>query len=553
MHDERVTTPAELADELLEVVFDADPVSATLRGDHRRDDRLPDPSAGSEWALRKRAERLRIRALAVDTEHASLSDRLTVAVLVQQARSLVDRFDALTPEYTVIGNLLAPVAGLLFDLGQIVPRDDEQVEGWFARLRGFPWFVDATAQRHRAGIAAGRVPVRSLVDDAIAHLDRYLGDPARDPLLAVPLPGEVEQRRRQVVGEVVHGALARYRDVLRAEIAPVSRHPERAGVCWLPGGGNIYRGLIRAHLNDDRDPVELHETGREHLERLRADIARAGTAACGSGDPAEVFRRLRCDPDLRWRDADELLGAVRAAVRRATEAAPAWFGTVPEAPCEVRPVPPVDAGSAPIGFYVPPPVDGSRPGTYFANTDRADQRPRYTAEAVAFHETVPGRHLQSARALQLTELPALRRLSGFTAYTEGWGLYAERLADEMGLYSDDVQRLGMLAQDALRGARLVVDTGLHELGWSRQRAVDFLLEHTALPPIEAESEVDRYIAHPAQALSYLAGRLELDRIRATAEQRLGERFDIAQFHDLVLGSGALPLSAVDSLVEHELT
>lgn len=547
-----MTTPAGLADELLEVVFDADPVAATLRGDHRRDDRLPDPSAGGEWALRERAERIRVRALAVDTEHASLSDRLTIAVVVQQSRSLVDRCDALAPEYTVIGNLLAPVAGLLFDLGQVVPRDDQQIEGWLARLHEFPRFVDATVQRHRAGLAAGRVPVRHLVDDAIVHLDRYLADSVTDPLLAVALPPAVEERRRYVVSEVVHAALARYREVLRTEIAPVSRHSERAGVCWLPGGGTIYRGLIRAHLNDDQDPVELHETGRAHLERLRADIARAGTAVCGSSEPAAVFRGLRCDPNLRWRDAEELLDATRAAVRRATDAASAWFGAVPDAPCEVRPVPPADSGSAPIGFYVSPPVDGSRPGTYFANTDRADQRPRYTAEVAAFHETVPGHHLQYARALQRTELPVLRRLIGFTAYTEGWGVYAERLADEMSLYSDQVQRLGMLAQDALRGARLVVDTGLHEMGWSRKRAVEFLLEHTALPPIEAESEVDRYIAYPAQALSYLAGRLELDRIRDAAQQRLGERFDIAQFHDLVLGSGALPLSAVDSLVTHEL-
>nr|WP_228047278.1 DUF885 domain-containing protein [Saccharopolyspora sp. HNM0983] len=536
-----------MADELLAVVLDADPVAGTLRGDHRRDHRLPDPSAGTEWALRERAERLRVRALAVDTEHAGLQDRLTVAVVVQQARALVDRFDALAPEYTVIGNVFAPVPGLLFDLGRIAPQDDEQVAGWLARLRGFGWFTEATARRHRAGIAVGRVPVRHLVDDAIEHVDRYLADPAIDPLLAVPLPAAVEQRRRQLVAEVVHPALARYRDVLRTEIAPVSRHPERAGLCWLPGGGDIYRGLIRAHLNDDRDPAELHETGRQHLARLRPEIVRLG-----GGEPAEVFRRLRDDPDLRWRDADELLDTTRAAVRRAAAAAPGWFGAVPEEPCEVRPVPPADAVSAPIGFYLAPPDDGSRPGTYFANTHRAEQRPRYTAEVVAFHEALPGHHLQFARAMQVSELPALRRLLGFTAYTEGWGLYAERLADEMGLYSDEVQRLGMVAQDALRGARLVVDTGLHEMGWSRQRAVDCVLENTALPPIEAESEVDRYIAFPAQALSYLAGRRELDRIRATAQRRMGERFDIARFHDLVLGNGSLPLSAVDSLVRHEL-
>jgi uncharacterized protein (DUF885 family) len=195
-----------------------------------------------------------------------------------------------------------------------------------------------------------------------------------------------------------------------------------------------------------------------------------------------------------------------------------------------------------------PSSDGTRPGTYFANVHAATVRPRYVAEAIAFHEAIPGHHLQLSTALGLEDLPLLRRIGDFNAYVEGWGLYAERLAHEMGLYSDDVALLGMLTMDSMRAGRLVVDTGLHALGWSRRQAVDYLVENTPMAKVEIEAEIDRYITYPGQALSYMVGRLEILRIREAAEKALGERFDIKEFHDLVLGGGALPLSVLDAVV-----
>jgi uncharacterized protein (DUF885 family) len=243
-----------------------------------------------------------------------------------------------------------------------------------------------------------------------------------------------------------------------------------------------------------------------------------------------------------------MLDSARDAVERAERAAPAWFGIMPTSRCVVEAVPEAEAPNAPAAYYSPTALDGSRPGTYYANTSRAQERYRYQSEAIAFHEAVPGHHFQITLAQEMTHLPMLRRLAGITSYLEGWGLYCERLADEMGLYSDDVARLGMLAADSMRAGRLVVDTGLHALGWSRTQAVDYLREHTPLALVEIESEVDRYIAAPGQALAYMVGRLEIQRIRAEAEQVLGDRFDIRAFHDVVLGGGPLPLAVLDEVV-----
>jgi uncharacterized protein (DUF885 family) len=214
----------------------------------------------------------------------------------------------------------------------------------------------------------------------------------------------------------------------------------------------------------------------------------------------------------------------------------------------VEAIPDAEAPGAPSAYYLPPAMDGTRPGTYRANTHRADERDRYTSESVAFHEAIPGHHLQMAIAQEHTEIPLVRRLAVITAYTEGWGLYAERLADEMGLYSGAVARLGMLADDSLRAARLVVDTGLHSKGWSREVVVEFLAANTALPRVEIESETDRYIADPAQALAYMVGRMHINRLRDDAQRALGSRFDITAFHDTLLENGALPLDVLESVV-----
>ena len=549
----RVTTSAQLADELLDIIFDANPVVASLYGDRSRDDLLPDVSTAAEQAERARLADVRKRALAVDTEHAGLEERLTIAVVAHQAEAAIDRIDSRSLEYGINGSLFAPVAGLWSALGRVTVTDVEQARAFVRRIGAIRYVVEAIAQRHRDGVASGMLPVRPLVEEAIDQLDRQLAAPDADPLLEQDLHDPVlEAERRRLLTDVVHPALRRYREVLAHEIAPHSRPADKPGLCWLPGGRDIYRRLARSHTTTQRTPQDLHETGLRLVADLKQEYAELGARALGTSDPAELTERLRTDPALRWRNAEELLDAARAAITRAEAAVPDWFGRLPSQRCEVRPVPESSGSSTPAAFYTPPALDGSRPGIYFAATERAEERSRYTAEVIAFHEAVPGHHMQLTLAQELTELPRLRRLLTVTAYAEGWGLYTERLADEMGLYSDDVARLGMVAEDSLRAARLVVDTGLHEFGWSRQQAVDYMLEHTTLPPLEIDAEVDRYVVLPGQALAYMVGRLEIERIRAATEQRLGAEFDIRAFHDAVLGRGALPLSTVERVVSEVL-
>lgn len=315
-------------------------------------------------------------------------------------------------------------------------------------------------------------------------------------------------------------------------------------MCWLPDGERIYAALARAHTTTDREPGELHDTGLALIDGLAAEYADIGSRVFGTRELPEIFHRLRTDPSLRWGSESELLDTARGAVSRAAAEAPRWFGSVPPQQCVVEPVPAASAPGAPAAYYLFPAADGSRPGTYFANTHQVTERFRHTAEVIAFHEAIPGHHFQLSTALGLTDLPLLRRIGGFNAYVEGWGLYCERLAQEMGLYSDDVALLGMLTMDSMRAGRLVVDTGLHAKGWSRRQAVEFLLANTPMPQVEIESEVDRYIAYPGQALSYMVGRLEIQGARAEASEALGESFDIKDFHDVVLGGGSMPISVL---------
>ncbi|MFD0202168.1 MULTISPECIES: DUF885 domain-containing protein [Saccharothrix] len=533
-------TTAELADELLDLMFTQAPLGATVYGVPGYDHRLADHRLETEQAARARAVDIAARARALPED----DDPVTRAVVIQQAEAMVDQIDALGVEYTITDSFFAPAAELLSVMPTTVLPDAGSERAYLDRLAAIPDFLRRIADRHLAGAAAGRTPVQHLVDAAVAHVDRYLAADA-DPL-ARPAGGEsFEAERERLLADVVRPAFAAYRDV----IAGIEGRPtDQVGLSRLPGGEAMYAALARTQTTTNRTPKELHQTGLDVIASLAHEYAEVGRRVFGTSDVAEVLERMRTDPALRWTSEDELITAAREAVTRAEQAAPRWFGRVPEQRCQVEPVPAADAPGAPIAYYSPPSPDGLRAGTYYANTYRVRERFRYQAEAIAFHEAVPGHHFQITLAQQLTELPMLRRVAHVTAYLEGWGLYTERLADEMGLYSDDVARLGMLAMDSMRAGRLVVDTGLHAHGWSRERAIEYLLANTPLALVEIENEVDRYLAAPGQALAYMVGRLEIQRIRAAAEEALGDRFDIREFHDVLLGGGPLPLAVLDEVV-----
>ena len=553
--DEAASEVTALSDEVTRAWFDADPLRASLLGVHDRAGELPDLSEATERAVAERMRELAAAAGRIDRPALEEAGRLTLDVAAAFAEQTALFSDARRPEWQVTDLFVAPASAMLIFLPIVTFPEPAPAAAYPERLRRLAAYLGTAADRHRAGIDAGRTPVARLVRAAVRQVDEYLAlPPAEDPL-ARPKPPQrwagVEGWRIDVeamLGNVVRPAFRRYRDVLADEIGRCGRADDAVGLCWLPGGDELYRTLVRAHTTTERTPEELHQIGLEIVARLAEEYAGLGGRVFGSTDPGAVMARLREDPALRFADAAEIVPMARSAVARAEEAAPRWFGRLPRERCRVEAVPQAEAPRAPGAYYEPAALDGTRPGTYFQNTSDPSRFPRHVLEFTAHHEAVPGHHFQISLAHGMKAMPLLRRIAEFTAYDEGWALYCERLADEMDLYSSDLDRLGMLTGDSMRAGRLVVDTGMHALGWSRQRAVDFMRTNTPLTAAEIEVEVDRYIADPGQALAYMVGRLEIQRMRAEAERRLGDRFDIRSFHDTVLGSGSLPLPVLADLV-----
>jgi uncharacterized protein (DUF885 family) len=544
-----VTNPVlPLADELVQVYFKANPLYATVLGVPGYGRELSDPSPVAEAELRARVQDIATRAAALDPSGLTADDLVTRDLIIHHTGEITDLLDTRQVEFTISDLFVAPAADLIMTLPMLALNTPEAQDDYLARLRAIPAYLAEVAERHRAGVAAGRVPVKRLVEKAIAHLDRYLADPSADPLARQEVPAEYAAAREEVLASVVRPAFATYRQFLADEMVATGRPDDRVGVRWLPGGDELYRILARVHTTTDRTPDELHQTGLDIIAALTAEYAELGRRVFGTSDRAEIFNRMTTDPAMRWRDAEELLTSAREAVTRAEAAVPEWFGRLASSQCKVEPVPPNDAPGAPMAFYLWPSMDGSRPGIYFANTHEAEKRDRFVSEVTAFHEAVPGHHFQITIAQELDHLPMLRRVVNPTAYAEGWGLYTERLAEEMDLYTSDVYRLGMLAMDSMRAGRLVVDTGMHAKGWTRDHAVSYLRENTPMAELDILNEVDRYIAYPGQALAYMVGRLEIQRMRTAAKESLGDRFDIRAFHDQVLGNGALPMAVLDEVI-----
>lgn len=541
----------DLAGRLLDTFLDANPLDASLLGIPGYDDSLPDVSDAAEARTAAMLRDVAADAVGEDRDGLDETGRQTLDFVLHTATALGDAAEVPLIEWTIGDFHGAPVAAVLTSLPKVPLDTADRRIGYLARLSALPTLLAEAATRHADGMAHGRPPVARLVRAAIAQLDLLLADPdvggiRRSPPDTAPSVGEEIDRR---VETVVRPALASYRAALADRFLPQGRDDEHPGLVWLPDGERMYAALVRLHTSTERSPDDLHATGSRIVSEVGAEFNQIGERLWGTTSLMEVFDRLRHDPALRYGDGHEMLSVARRAVARAEEAAPTWFGVLPDEPCSVEAIPPAEEASSAPAYYIPGALDGSRQGTYFVNTSKPRERFRHLAECVAFHEAVPGHHFQISIAHRQSGLPTARQVMWDTACTEGWGLYAERLADEMGLYTDDLSRLGMLSADAWRAGRLVVDTGLHHLGWSRQRAVDWMLANTPLAPLEIDSEIDRYITYPAQALSYMVGRQELTRLRRHAADALGSGFDVRDFHDLVLRAGPLPLGALRGAVE----
>ena len=536
-------TSRDLADRFHAAWLAAHPLAASVFGIPGYDDRVPDASEAGDAAWRTTLQHLVSDAVGVTGPDLSVSEAVTLGCLIAHAEQELAELDSAPIEYTVTALPLAGPGELLAVLARTVLADQKAAQDYLTRLRHSGRWIDQHIERLRVGTAKGRLPVAPLVDQAIRWAEGVLRAPVPEAVSAPQPPGGWDgaaawpDQRDAIAAEILVPALGRWVDCLR-ELLPRARPPERAGLTFLPGGDADYERAIRSHTTLPLSAGELHQTGLDEIDVLESRALQLG-ATLGLSDLAAIHEALRASArQTRPQDAIEL--AVRAIRRAEAQAAEVFPEPLPP-PCTVAPMPSVVADSGMAPHYTPPRLDGGRPGTFWFNTETPTAGTGWDLEGVAFHEAVPGHHLQLSRVQMLTDLPDLQRLHHITVFGEGWGLYAEQLAGEMGLYSDTRSALGAISASLMRAARLVVDTGLHAFGWSRERAVEFFVAHVPMAPEFLAAEIDRYIAWPGQALAYLTGKSEILRLRADAEQRLGSAFSLPAFHAAILDSGSLPM------------
>jgi uncharacterized protein (DUF885 family) len=561
MTDTQTGAEAELA-RLGEAYFAAqhtyDPYNATLLGIAEFDGLSFDPSREASQRTEQELAAIGRQVREIDTAGLTDAQRVdhgVLTALVEGARS-----DAEHSLWAANASAKSYVSrqGLIF---QTVPAmtvpSPEAAERYLSRLSKIGATLEALGQRYLTEAADGRTPTAVGVDHAIRQLTGYLALPVSEDALLEPVRDagtSVREAAAAHVTETMRPAMQRLAELLRRELAPVARPDDRVGIGEIPGGDAGYLAAVARHTTTTLPPEDIHAIGLAELDELAGLWSQIGQEALGEKDFAAIAARMRDDPALRFDTQEEVIATARDALDRAEAARDSYFDRYEIPACVIEEINPIDADNSAMAYYRPPAVDGSRPGAFCLLTTDPGERYRYEYQALAFHESVPGHHLQLATA-QTLDIPRYRRHidAELCAFNEGWGLYAERLADEIGLYSSAIARLGMLSFAALRASRLVVDTGMHRLGWSRQQAIDFMYGHTATTRANARNEIDRYIAWPGQALAYVTGRREIVRVRDRAQRELGPRFDLRRFHHAVLRNGAIPLTVLDDEIERWTT
>jgi len=535
----------DLADRFWEGILERDTTWGTVLGDERHNDRWPDLGprgrAADEAAYRSTlAEAKAITSDGLEPEQVITRD-LMIIVAENHLEALERRQYQLAIDH-MSGPQVWPA-----EMAQYQPADTpERMDKLLARWGAYPELIEQHIGTLAEGVADGRTAAAVPVRRTIEQIERFLAlAPAEHPASSMVDVGE--QDRAPVVAAVeehVYAGLRRLHAYLVDEYEPhARRHP---GLSATPDGEAAYRLAIRQHTTIDPTADEVHAFGMADLETIEAEkdeIARR----LGHADRHALRAALADDPANHIDDPAAIVRLAQQQTDRAYAAAPSYFGRLPRTNCIVKAVETYREADSPPAFYMPQSLDGSRPGQYYINTYQPEERQLHRFASITFHEATPGHHFQIAIEMELTGLPAFRilgsRMAG-AAYAEGWGLYTERLADEMGLYADERERFGMLEAQSFRAARLVVDSGLHALGWSREQAIAFMHERGSLPTVDAEIEVDRYTVWPGQALSYKLGQREIERARAEVAERMGDRFDLRAFHDEVLGHGSLPLATL---------
>lgn len=551
----------------LHALFDAaweqdlrdDPRGATQLGDSRFNATWADHSVAA-WAARNRACIATLEAASrIEAAQLSAAEQLNRDLFIRQYRNRIDqyRFNA----------QLRPLDQLNYSSGILTASETAEVidfatikdyEDWIARLQAMDRYMDQTIALLRAGIKQKNTQPRVIVERVAKQLQaQLLGDPAGSPFYAPfeKFPDSVAAHDRQrlthaaqqAIRTTVVPAFRRLQAFVDKEYLPASR--ATVGIWDTPDGAEFYRNRVKWFTTTSLSPQEIHEIGLKEVDRIHAQMLKIIAQVGFKGSFAEFFTYLRTDPKFRYHDSDELLRAYMIMAKRIDPLLPEYFGVLPRTPYGVRAIPAANAPDTTTAYYQPSSTDGRRPGYYYVNLYQPEERPIYEIPVLTTHEAVPGHHIQGALAMEMGELPKFRRDFEATAYVEGWGLYAESLGDEMGLYADPYDKFGQLTYEMWRAIRLVIDTGMHEKHWTREQAIEFFEANAAKSKLDIGNEVDRYIAWPGQATAYKIGELKIKELRQRATAALGARFDLRAFHDAVLGSGAVPLDVLEKNVD----
>ncbi len=534
------------------------PTSAMMRGYKEYFDQIEELTDKTFEEEAQRVDGFISRLKNIDPSSLSNREKVTHGML---DFALSSSKDSLLDRSWEFGAGVSGYTGYLIDYNQqmFVP-DLEAADMLLKRLELYERLYIQIAAVQKEGLINNRVATKRNLLRTIDQLQNYLKTSAdSDPLLLINFSPEIsdseisswKEKAIEIITAKIRPTVLDYLEQLKTDHLPKGRSDEKSGIIWIEGGEDLYLRALRKYTGHKNTTVkEVHEIGLSEIERLKIEFFEVGKNVFQNVSTSEeVISKMQTDPSMRYESKEQMLQIAIDTIERAYKPLAEWFTVFPKSPCKVLPVPEASEQHAPPAYYYPPLPDGSRDGTYFLNTYKAESKSIFEAESVAFHEAIPGHHLDRTIAVELKNVPNFQKYVASTAFVEGWGLYSEQLANEMGLYSNDIQQLGRLGNDAWRACRLVLDTGMHGMGWSRESAIKFFRENSPIEEINSNIETDRYIAWPGQACSYKMGQLKIEELRRKAENELGDKFDIRYFHDEVLCDGGITLPILENKIE----
>ncbi len=547
----------EIFDENWEYYLERYPTSATYEGDHRFDDKLPDFSEKAILKDRERTKEILKRIKGINYDILPKGEKLNLLLYKNGLESQIEGFK--------FNSHLMPIGqqnGFHISFPQIQGysrfESVKDYENYISRLNGYSQQIDNLIERMQKGVEQKIVPPQKIMEKVVPQIKALIKDNPKESILFKPASKfpesfsdaekqELSEKMASAISQKINPANQKLLEFFEKDYLPNCR--ENFGTWSLPNGNERYAYLAKSYTTTDLTPEEIAELGRKELKRIRAEMETVKQKVSFEGSLDEFITYVREDKQFYATSGEQLMEGFREILNKMDKELPKFFKRLPKSEYDLKEIEEFRALSAPVAYYYSAPEDRSRPGYFYVNTSLPEKRALYTMEALAFHEAVPGHHLQIAFTQELKNLPKFRQGGGETAFVEGWGLYAESLGKEAGFYQDPYSDYGRLTFEAWRAVRLIVDTGMHYFKWTREDAIEFCLKNLSLAEVDIESEVERYISTPGQALAYKIGELKIKEIRAKATKELGDKFDIREFHDALLRNGGLPLSVLEKIMD----